>query len=85
MVYELTFLLNHEEELDNIKILVQSFSGKLETEEKWGKKSLAYPIKRNTSANFYHWVFEMEEKNIVEFRKKLNFNEKIIRYLLTLK
>lgn len=82
MKYELTFLLNDEEELKNMKLLIESLGGKVITEEKWGRKNLFYKIKKNTSANFYNYVIEMERKNLQELRKKLNFNEKLIRYLL---
>jgi len=82
MQYELTFLLNDEEELKNIKSLIESLGGKIVSEEKWGRKTLFYQIKKNTSANFYNYIIEMEKKNLQELRKKLNFNEKLIRYLL---
>ncbi|MBI3366573.1 30S ribosomal protein S6 [Candidatus Roizmanbacteria bacterium] len=80
--YELTLLLNEESELENIKKLIESFSGKLLEDEKWGKKTLAYPIKKNTTAEFFFWKFEIDQKNVNELRKKLNFNEKLLRYLL---
>lgn len=80
--YEFVFLLNDEEELKNIKELVKSASGKLLEEKSWGKKTLAYPVKKNSSANFFEWILEMENVAIADFKKKLNFNEKLIRYLL---
>jgi len=80
--YEITILLNEEKELDIIRKLLESFSGRIVEEKNLGKKSLSYPIKKNTSANFYNWSFEIEEDKINEFKKKLNFNEKIIRFLL---
>jgi small subunit ribosomal protein S6 len=80
--YDFVFLLNDEEELKNIKEAVRSTSGKLVEEKSWGKKNLAYPIKKNTSAGFFEWALEMETAALAEFKKKLNFNEKIIRYLL---
>ncbi len=82
MTYDLTFLLNEESELENIRKLIEFLSGKILEEEKWGKKTLAYRIKKNTTAEFYCWKFEMEQKKINELRKKLNFNEKLLRYLL---
>lgn len=82
MKYELIFLLNEESELGNIKKLIESLSGKILEEETWGKKTLAYPIKKSRTANFYSWTLDMEEKNMSELRKKLNFNEKLLRYLL---
>ncbi|OGK12497.1 30S ribosomal protein S6 [Candidatus Roizmanbacteria bacterium RIFCSPHIGHO2_02_FULL_37_15] len=80
--YELTLLLSDEEELKNIKDLINSLKGKIEKEEKWGGKTLAYPIKKNTSSNYYHWLLNLDQNNISELKKKLNFNEKLIRYLL---
>ena len=80
--YGLTFLLNEESELGTIKKLVESLSGKILEEEAWGKKTLAYPVKKSRTANFYSWKLNMEEKNMSELRKKLNFNEKLLRYLL---
>lgn len=82
MKYELTFLLNEEKELAVIKELLVSMKAKLLSEETWGKKDLIYPIKKHTSAVFYHWKIEINKKDISELRKKLNYNEKLIRYLL---
>lgn len=83
--YELIFLLNEESELGTIKKLIESLSGKILEEEAWGKKTLAYPVKKSKTANFYSWTLEMDEKNMNELRKKLNFNEKLLRYLLLVK
>lgn len=82
MNYELTFLLNEESELGSIKKLIESLSGKILEEEAWGNKTLAYPIKKLKTANFYKWKIDIDGKNISELSKKLNFNEKLIRYLL---
>jgi len=82
MKYEITFLLNEEEELKNLSDLVTSLKGKIIKEEKWGKKTLAYAIKKTTSVDFYNWTIEMSQKNVGEFKRKLGFNEKLIRFLL---
>ncbi len=81
-VYELTFLLNEEAELKSIEELIKSLSGKILKQDNWGKKNLSYPIKKNLTANFYIWEFEMDPKNLKELKRKLNFNEKLIRYLI---
>ncbi len=82
MTYELTFLLNQEEELTKIKELIISLKGKVSKEEKWGEKSLYFPIKKARRAVFYNWLLELDEKQMKELRKKLDFNEKVLRYLL---
>lgn len=80
--YELIILLNDQEEVKKIKELIQTLQGKILEEAKWEKKPLAYPIKKNTLADFYIWKLEVDESKVNELKKKLNFNEKIIRYLL---
>lgn len=80
--YELTFLLNDEEEIKTIASLLKSLEGKIVEEKKWGKMQFAYPIKKLESANYYTWIINMDKKNVPEFKKKLNFNEKLIRHLI---
>jgi len=80
--YEMTFLLNEESELKNIKETIESLSGKIVKENDLGKKILAYPIKKLNSARFYNFLIEIDKGKLLELKKKLNFNEKLIRYLL---
>lgn len=82
MKYELTFLTKDEAELKNVKQLIETYKGKAVTEEKWGEKTLAYAIKKNHTAVFYNLQIEIDKKNVLEFKNKLNLNEKILRYLL---
>lgn len=81
-VYELTFLLNDQEEVKKIKELTQTFQAKILEETKWEKKSLAYPIKKNDVADFYIWKLEIDEPKVNDFKKKLDYNEKLLRYLM---
>jgi len=80
--YDFTFLLNEEEEIKKIKELISSLKGKIAKEDSWGKKTLAYPIKKIKAANFYNWQIEMDSKTMKELKKKLDYNEKLIRYLI---
>lgn len=84
MKYEFTFLLKEEAEQKNIKGLIETF-GKIVKEESWGEKTLAYPIKKNKRAYFFNWLIEIPQNKINSFRQKLNFDSKIIRYLLLVK
>jgi len=80
--YELTFLLEKEDEAKNIQTLITSLSGKVAQENNWGRKELAYHIKKQNNALFYNWIIEMPLDKLSDLKKKLNFNEKILRYLL---
>ncbi len=83
--YELTFLLADDAEMKKVKELAESLSVKIVSEENWGQKTLAYPIKKNNTAFFYNWVIDLDQKNVSEFKKRLNFHEKLLRYLLLIK
>ncbi len=85
MKYELTLLINQEAELKNVKDLISTLSGKIDKEEKWGEKTLTYPIKKNYRAIFYNLTIDVEKSKTKELRQKLNFNDKLIRYLLLVK
>lgn len=80
--YDFVFLLNQEEELGNLKSLITSLEGSVENEKAHGKKSLAYPIKGVSDASLYEWTVRLSKKAVVELKKKLTFNEVLIRYLL---
>ncbi len=82
MKYELTFLLNEKDELKNLKDLVAANGGVIEKDEDWGERTLSYPIKNNAKAHFYNFVINIDKNKVPELRKKLNFNEKLLRYLL---
>jgi ribosomal protein S6 len=81
--YELVVLLPSKEEEEKIKKTITDNKGKIIKEEFLSEKSLAYPIKKHNQALYYSYTFSLEEKkNVLNLRKELNFNDKIIRYLL---
>lgn len=67
-----------KEVFDNIK---KSFA-KTQKEDLWGVKSLAYPIKRNTSGYFVHFEMEADPKEAKALDKNLKLEEDVLRYLL---
>jgi ribosomal protein S6 len=81
-MYELTFLLNEESELKSIKSLLESLEGKIVNERSWGELPLAYSIKKQHQAKYFTWKIDIATNKILEFKRKLNFNEKLLRYLL---
>lgn len=82
MKYELTLLLEKEADLKNIKEIITLLQGKIEKEESWGEKLLAYKIGKHRKAFYFHLIISIERKNLKELKQKLNFETKIIRYLL---
>lgn len=71
--------------LDSITKKLVGEDGKLEKEDLWGKRSLAYPIKRQTQGYFAHFEIEANPKNAKGIDKSLKEEEDILRYLLVRK
>jgi len=80
--YELTFLTEKEEDAKTVSDLMSGLKVKITKENNWGKKALAYRIKKHHSLYYFNWQFDLTPDLLPELNKKLNFNEKIIRYLL---
>jgi ribosomal protein S6 len=67
--YELTFLLEKEEDAKPMQDALKSSSGKLVEEKKWGARQFAYPIEKHSSAHYFTWSIEMDTKNVNEFKR----------------
>lgn len=80
--YELTLLLEEEKKIEEIKKLLEAAKVKITTENKWGKKSLAYLVKKKLSAYYFNLMFQMNLNGVNDLKKKLDYEEKIMRYLL---
>lgn len=80
--YELTVLVRNEKDIDAAKEIIKEQSGKLGKENAWGKRDLAFPIKKESSAFYFTYDVELEPSSVSEIKKKMNYEEKILRYLL---
>ena len=85
--YELTIVLPAEDKklLSEVKKLVKDFvdkvKGKVEKEESWGVKDLAYPINKQTKGLYEFFVLELDTEKQPELHKLINLKEGILRYL----
>ncbi|MDD4364039.1 MAG: 30S ribosomal protein S6 [Atribacterota bacterium] len=89
--YELMILLDpslQEEEISAMTKKVQQSitnnQGKIFRTNQWGKRKLAYEIKKKTEAIYVVFDFELEPENIANIEKNIKYEEKIIRYLIVL-
>lgn len=88
--YEGVILVHPDASLEEQKDLfrknketVKSFSGEFHSIETWGKRNLAYPIKKLKKAHYFHVVFKAEPKAIAELERTMGINEKVIRFMHT--
>lgn len=68
---------------DAINKRIESFGGKVTFEDFWGEKGFAYIIKGEKWGYYDVVQFEMEPEKTLEFRKELNIDNKIVRFLIT--
>ncbi|OGE28050.1 30S ribosomal protein S6 [Candidatus Daviesbacteria bacterium RIFCSPHIGHO2_01_FULL_40_11] len=87
--YYLTLVLKPDLEEKERKTLLDSIGkkavgseGKVEKEDFWGNKDLAYPIKRQTKGYFAHFEISADPKDIKGLDKSLKVEEDVLRYLL---
>ena len=83
MVIFSTNLTDEEEKAQTSQIeeLIRHEKGTIHLVDHWGKRKLAYPIKKQRQG-FYEWVyFELDPSRIAEIDRKLKMSETIIRFL----
>jgi ribosomal protein S6 len=72
--------VNKKKLLDTIKSWLKG--AKFTKEDVWGEKPLSYSIKRETSAFFVNYLFELKDETLVDFEKKLMAHDDVLRHLL---
>jgi small subunit ribosomal protein S6 len=86
--YELTVLVHPDREselekaLTTVRELVTTNGGKVVKEDNWGKKKLAYKIKKQDFAFYVLMDVELPAAAPLKISNALNISEDVIRYLL---
>jgi small subunit ribosomal protein S6 len=68
--------------LDSISKKITGSDGKIEKQDLWGVRDLAYAIKRQTKGYFVHFEIQTDPKEAKGIDKTLKTEEDILRYLL---
>jgi small subunit ribosomal protein S6 len=66
---------------EQMKSIIESFSGKVEKIEYWGVKSLAYRIKKNRKAHFSLLNINASPAALTEMERQMGINEEILRFM----
>ena len=87
--YELTVVFSpqlNEKDLTaattGVEKAVEKAKGKLGKMAEWGKKGLAYPIKKETEGVFRFWPVELPGEAVTGVDKELRLVEGVLRFLL---
>jgi small subunit ribosomal protein S6 len=66
---------------EQFKSIIESFGGKIEKNEYWGVKSLAYRIKKNRKAHFSLLNIDAPSAAINEMERQSGINEDVLRFI----
>ena len=89
--YELTFIMGEKVHLEEGKAkstelqdFITANEGEVTKEELWGRRELAYPIKRNRTGFYVTLWFTSATSLVRKVEEQIRFDESIIRSLITL-
>lgn len=86
--YEVVFLVHPDqsEQTPNIiqrcRTMIETNDGQIHRLEDWGRRSLAYPIRKTTKAQYILMNIECNDKILTEIKHYFHFNEAILRSLV---
>lgn len=86
--YELTILVHPDLEADietplkKVRDLIASTGGTIINEDNWGKKKLAYTIKKEDFAVYVYFDLSLPADALLKISNTLNITDEVLRYLL---
>ncbi len=86
--YELTVLIHPDLEADIetpltiVRNIITTAGGKITREDNWGKKKLAYRIKKEDFAVYVYFDVELPADAPLKISNTLNITDEVLRYLL---
>jgi small subunit ribosomal protein S6 len=68
---------------DRIEKIFKDNGGKIVTLDNWGKRKLAYPIKKNEHGIYLIYSVDLPGEKVQKVESSLNITEEVIRFLIT--
>jgi small subunit ribosomal protein S6 len=65
----------------HLKTIIETEGGKVEKQEYWGLRSLAYRIKKNRKGHYVLLNLNAPSNAIVELERQLKINEDVLRFI----
>lgn len=87
--YEFVYIISPEVEQENLESvtdrvgqLIANSGGQILRLDSWGRRRLAYPIRKFHDGHYMVAQIQLEPGAIIELRRSLALTEEVIRYLL---
>ncbi|MGQ9471335.1 MAG: 30S ribosomal protein S6 [Candidatus Aminicenantales bacterium] len=70
-----------EQQIKQMEEVISSLGGNLGREERWGKRKLAYPIKKFTDGYYLFLHYESEADVPAELERRFRQSDQVLRYM----
>jgi len=87
--YEIAVIYHPDLEIDlekaesRVKKIIEDNKGKITKTDNWGKRKLAYQIKKQDFGVYVFYSVEMPAENVARVEQTFNITDEIIRFLIT--
>ena len=87
--YEIAVLYHPDLEIDldkattKVEKIFTDNGGTITNTDNWGKRKLAYPIKKNEAAVYVIYTVELPAESVRKVESILNITDEVIRFLIT--
>lgn len=87
--YEIAVLYHPDLEIDlekatsRVEKIFTDNGGEVKGVDNWGKRKLAYPIKKNEHAVYVFYTVDLSGQSVRKIESTLNITDEVIRFLIT--
>ena len=88
--YELIFIVHPDldetatnEVVERVKTWITEAEGNVDKIDPWGKRKLAYPIRKQSEGQYFLFKAQMNPTFVAEMERNLRFLEPVIRFMIT--
>ena len=71
----------YRSELEKIQGLVTRFNGTIDKVDEWGRRRLAYPIKKITEGYYTFITYAAESNTPIEIESRIRIMENVMRFM----
>ena len=68
--------------VETVENLIKSTNGEILKVDRWGKRRLAYPIRKLTEGYYVFVTFKLDPVEVANIRRTLGYNEQILRSIV---
>jgi small subunit ribosomal protein S6 len=88
--YELVFIVHSDldenatnEIVERVKGWITEAGGSIDKVDPWGKRKMAYPIRKQNDGQYFLFTVQLPPTFIAELERNLRFVEPVMRFLVT--